>query len=61
MNLRKLTAVLALAAAVLPPLACDRAPAPPPGSRRVVVVGVDGATWGVMSPLLAAGRLPRLA
>jgi len=27
---------------------------------RIVVLGIDGATWDVMGPLLGAGRLPRL-
>jgi len=30
-------------------------------SARVVLVGVDGASWSVMDPLLAAGELPSLA
>jgi Type I phosphodiesterase / nucleotide pyrophosphatase len=32
---------------------------PPP--TRVVVIGLDGATWDVARPMLAAGELPHLA
>ena len=32
-----------------------------PASARVVLVGVDGAAWSVIDPLLAAGELPSLA
>lgn len=32
-----------------------------PASARVVLIGVDGATWRLIDPLLAAGRLPSLA
>jgi len=36
---------------------CTKAPPP----TRVVVIGLDGATWDVARPLLAAGELPNLA
>ncbi|RMH04325.1 MAG: hypothetical protein D6702_03360 [Planctomycetota bacterium] len=29
--------------------------------RRVVFVGIDGATWDLIEPMIAAGRLPNLA
>jgi hypothetical protein len=32
-----------------------------PASARVVLVGVDGASWSVIDPLLAGGELPSLA
>jgi len=33
----------------------------PAGSRQLVIVAADGATWNLMSPLMTRGRLPRLA
>ena len=48
---------IASAAALL--LACA-SPSPEP-ARRVFLIGIDGATWDVMDPLLKAGRLPNLA
>ena len=30
-------------------------------AARVLVVGVDGGSWNVIDPLLAAGELPHLA
>ncbi len=38
---------------------CDRGgPEPPP---RVVIFGVDGATWNVLTPMIEAGELPNIA
>ena len=48
--------MLAVAAALL--LATCRS-APPP-RLRVTVVGIDGATWRVVDPLVARGELPNL-
>src|SRR5690349_18192034 len=31
-----------------------------PVSPRVVLIGLDGASWNILDPLLAAGRLPHL-
>ena len=44
---------LALAALALPAAA--------PAQPRVVLVGVDGASWSVIDPLVAQGMLPNLA
>ena len=40
--------------------ACGRGPEslPPPTGERVLLIGVDAATWTVMRPLIDAGRLP---
>lgn len=35
-------------------------PAPPARSGRVIVIGLDGATWNLIDPLLRAGRMPHL-
>lgn len=44
-------------------LACGRSPdaLPPATGDRVLLIGVDAATWTVMRPLIAAGKLPTLA
>ena len=31
-----------------------------PLARRVLIIGLDGATWDVLDPLIAAGRMPAL-
>lgn len=42
--------------------ACGQSlPVPPPTGDRVVLVGIDGATWDVIRPLAAAGKLPTFA
>ena len=33
----------------------------PPPARRVLIIGLDGATFDVFNPLIAEGRMPRLA
>jgi hypothetical protein len=53
-----------LAALALLAVSCAE-PVPPASleearSRRVLIVGVDGASWNVLDPLLDAGRLPAL-
>ena len=30
-------------------------------ARRIIVVGIDGATWDILDPLLSQGRLPTFA
>ncbi|HEX4825625.1 MAG TPA: alkaline phosphatase family protein [Candidatus Polarisedimenticolaceae bacterium] len=35
--------------------------APVPEDARVLVVGLDGADWEIVDPLIAAGRMPHLA
>jgi len=51
--------ILALALAVVGVVDCGT-PAPR-ATDRVFLIGVDGATWTVLDPLLAEGRLPNLA
>ncbi len=53
-------AIVALLLVALPILAsCAKEP-PPERSRRVIVIGIDGATWNRIDPLLTAGRMPNL-
>jgi len=55
---RRIRVVIGLAAASLSVVACSSEP-PPRG--RVLLVGIDGATLRIVSPLLAEGKLPHLA
>jgi tetratricopeptide (TPR) repeat protein len=59
---RTLLFSLVFLAAALP--ACRKKPLPPAyvaGARKVLLVGIDGADWSAIDPLIAAGRLPTLA
>jgi hypothetical protein len=47
--------------AALAAVASCAAPAAPPRGPRVVLVAADGASWQLLSPLLARGDLPHLA
>jgi predicted AlkP superfamily phosphohydrolase/phosphomutase len=48
-----------VALAALPLVSCGGS-APQP-SERVFLIGIDGATWSLMDPLLGQGKLPNLA
>ena len=52
-RLHAFVVVVACAAACL--AACGQA------RPRAVVIGIDGADWRVIDPLVAAGRMPNLA
>lgn len=49
---------LILAALLLATSGCSPAE---PSALRVTIIGIDGASWGVMDPLLLRGELPNLA
>lgn len=51
-----LSGALALLAA-----SCAQAPRSPEPARRVFLIGIDGATWDRIEPLLEAGRMATLA
>jgi predicted AlkP superfamily phosphohydrolase/phosphomutase/tetratricopeptide (TPR) repeat protein len=42
-------------------LRAERPVAPVPRDTKVLVVGLDGADWRIVDPLMAAGRMPNLA
>ncbi len=46
------------ASALLPLYACSSAGVNPDKKIKVVVIGVDGANWQTMDPLMAEGKLP---
>lgn len=57
-------AVPSLAASLLVALllgACGSEPAPPRDPVRLTIVGIDGASWKVIDPMIERGRLPRIA
>ena len=51
--------LLAAGAALVAAVGCRSVPAPT--GDRVLLIGIDAATWDVIRPLAAAGRLPTLA
>ncbi len=48
-----------LGAGAPPPV--EAAPSVTPSERRVLLLGIDGATWDLMDPLLEAGKLPNFS
>ena len=58
----RIPAHLAAGLVALVVLACGRGAdvLPPPTGDRVLLIGIDAATWTVMRPLIAAGKLPTL-
>lgn len=53
--------LLAPVAAALGPAGCGKPQPISAEARRLAVIGIDAADWNHLDPLLAAGRLPRLA
>jgi hypothetical protein len=42
-------------------LGCGAEPKQEPPDGRVLLIGIDGASWTILGPLLEAGRMPHLA
>jgi predicted AlkP superfamily phosphohydrolase/phosphomutase len=57
MSVRGVTRAVAVLVALVLAASCTK----PPPPTRVVVIGLDGATWDVARPMIAAGELPNLA
>jgi len=55
-----LVAGFALTTILLPLAGCSKDAGPFDGPKRVLVFGMDGATWDVIEPMMAAGELPNL-
>jgi len=56
--------VLAIFAVLMIPAACKDRTAPSPsgtGQNPLLVIGIDGATWDVIDPMIARGELPNFA
>jgi predicted AlkP superfamily phosphohydrolase/phosphomutase len=46
----------------LAPYYSERLPPPrTPGRRRMLIIGIDGASWDLLTPMIEAGELPALA
>ena len=58
---RRLAARLCCIALIAGSGACSPEPDPARDTRNLTLVALDGATWRVMDPLLAAGELPNVA
>src|SRR5262245_55319937 len=58
--LRQCLVVAALASLLAGGVGCERSEPkiPPPTGDRVVLIGIDAATWDVIRPLMEAGELP---
>ncbi len=60
-SMTPLAALASLAGLLLPACAPDEAPTTHTTAPRVLIVGWDGATFDMIDPLVAAGRLPTVA
>ncbi len=59
---RKIMSMASPAASLIVGLAVLMWPAParPPDGTRVLLIGIDGATWAVIDPLMREGKMPNL-
>lgn len=59
-----LLVLVLLAGPILAPFCADELPVPAAGAEgrpRIVLLGIDGATWDLMDPLMEAGEMPNLS
>ena len=57
---RAASLVVAVAVCVSASAGCSKKAESVDGPKRVLVFGMDGATWDVIEPMMAAGELPNL-
>lgn len=57
--MRKLSIIFLIGFCLLLPV-CERSREESPRELKLVIIGLDGATWTIINPLLSQGKLPNM-